>query len=97
MAEDRHERLLFQVQCPNYRVWQEACGVMGNYSMGLKHEVWDDFLEEVVFQQRTEKWVRICMVRRREPGCIRAKRQERVGWLQKMRRGEVLGSRQHAG
>lgn len=28
-------------------------GVMGAYSMGLKHEVWDDFLEEVVFQQRT--------------------------------------------
>lgn len=48
-------------------------GVMGAYNMGLKREVWDDFLEEVVFQQRTEQWIRICMVRRREPGYIRAR------------------------
>jgi len=55
-------------------------GVMGAYSMGLKHEVWDDFLEEVVFQQRTEKWIRICMVKRRERGCIRAQgRRELAG------------------
>ena len=55
-------------------------GVMGAYSMGLKHEVWDDFLEEVVFQQRTEKWIRIRMVKRREPGCIRARgRRELAG------------------
>ena len=63
---------------------------MGAYNRGLRHEVLEGFLEKVVFQQRTEQWIRISKMRRREPGWIRALRQEGVGWLQEMRKGEVL-------
>lgn len=46
--------------------------MMGAYNRGLRHGVLDGFLEEVVFQQRTEQWIRISKVRRRERGWIRA-------------------------
>lgn len=58
--------------------------------MGLKHEILDGFLEEVVFQQRTEQWIRISRVRRRKPGWIRALRQEGVGWIQESEKSEMF-------
>lgn len=56
----------------------------------LNIEVLEHFLEEVVFQQRTNQWVIIIKVRRREPEWIRALRQKKVGWLQETRKGEVF-------
>lgn len=56
----------------------------------LNIEVLEHFLEEVVFQQRTNQWIIIIKVRRREPEWIRALRQKKVGWLQETRKGEVF-------
>lgn len=56
----------------------------------LNIEVLEHFLEEVVFQQRTNQWIIIIKVRRREPEGIRALRQKKVGWLQETRKGEVF-------
>ena len=56
----------------------------------LNIEVLEHFLEEVVFQQRTNQWIIIIKVRRREPEWLRALRQKKVGWLQETRKGEVF-------
>lgn len=56
----------------------------------LNIEVLEHFLEEVVFQQRTNQWIIIIKVRRREPEWLRALREKKVGWLQETRKGEVF-------